>query len=168
MPADANTTNQQQTSPTSLSSESVEAILSNSYDLFHHTHQYPNQAPVKVTDQLNRKEELENDNFSQDIKLKRLTLIVLFVFLGVETVVVFVFTFLQATYMLNFKLEEWTFRLILSVTISQIYLMIRMAVEYLFPNNNPQQQQEENDLAKANLNISSPAQNNNNIVSTGE
>ncbi len=82
-----------------------------------------------------RRKELENDAFSQDIALKRITLIVLFVFLALETVLVFTFAFLQATKLLSFSLEEWSFKLLITATLSQITLMLNVAVKHLFPNS---------------------------------
>ncbi|MFA4844655.1 MAG: hypothetical protein WC632_06905 [Candidatus Margulisiibacteriota bacterium] len=79
-----------------------------------------------------RHKELENESFAQDIHLKRITLIILFCFLAIETIVVFVFTGLQATKL--FILEEWSFKLLLISTIVQITIMLNVAVKHLFPN----------------------------------
>ncbi|MCK4354807.1 hypothetical protein KAW43_00400 [Candidatus Parcubacteria bacterium] len=97
--------------------------------------QIEGRKPVKIKDELAKREKLKNVDIEQDIKLKKLVLKVLLLFLGIETFVIFSFAFLQATAFLNFKLEEWSFRLLVSVTIAQIYLMLRIAVEYLFPKN---------------------------------
>lgn len=97
--------------------------------------QVDEQKPVKIKEELAKREKLKNVDIEQDIRLKKLTLKVLLWFLGIETFVIFSFTFLQATTFLNFKLEEWSFKLLVSATITQIYLMLRIAVEYLFPKN---------------------------------
>lgn len=96
---------------------------------------FSDQKPTKIKDELARREKLRNDDLDQDIKLKKLTLKVLLGFLGAETLVIFVFAFFQATMMWGFMLEEWSFRLLLAATITQIYFMLRVAVEYLFPNH---------------------------------
>lgn len=113
-----------------LSIESIQEILKSSIGF-----QSEEQKPVRMKEELARREKLKNVDIEQDIKLKKLTLKVLLCFLGIETFVIFLFAFLQATTFLNFKLEEWSFRLLLSATITQIYLMLRIAVEYLFPKN---------------------------------
>lgn len=69
----------------------------------------------------------------QDIELKKNTLKILFIFLFSETIVVFIFSFLQATTCLNFMLEEWSFKLLVSATLLQITYMVRAAVQHLFP-----------------------------------
>jgi hypothetical protein len=80
-----------------------------------------------------RKAGLENDSREQDINLKRKTLITLFWFLALETVVIFSFSYLQATKTWGFTLEEWSFKLLLAATISQITFMLQVAVKHLFP-----------------------------------
>lgn len=82
-----------------------------------------------------RKEEIENESLEQDIRLKRHTLYALFTFLLVETIVVFLFSYLQATGKCGFYLEDWSFRLLVAATISQITYMLQVAVRHLFPNN---------------------------------
>lgn len=89
--------------------------------------------PVRIEDELLRREEIKNEDLLQDISLKRWTLIILLVFLGLETVLVFAFAFFQATNQFGFYLEEWSFKLLVSATITQVYLMLRIAVQYLFP-----------------------------------
>jgi len=91
--------------------------------------------PVRIEDEAARREKLKNDDIEKDIILKDLTLKCLLIFLSIETLLIFLFSFLQATTFLNFKLEEWSFRLLIGATIMQIYLMLRIAVEYLFPKN---------------------------------
>jgi|SRR3989338_6087476 len=80
-----------------------------------------------------RKRELENDAFAQDIKLKRNTLVALFCFLAVETFIIFAFTFFQGFTIGGFHLEEWSFKLLVAATITQITVMLRVAVQHLFP-----------------------------------
>ena len=93
------------------------------------------QKPTKIKDELARREKLKNENLEQDIKLRRFVLRMLLGFLATETFVIFLFAFLQATQIWKFKLEEWSFRLLVGATITQIYLMLRIAVEYLFPKS---------------------------------
>lgn len=76
---------------------------------------------------------LDNQAKKQDIDLKKWTLIGLFVFLGLETIAVFWYTYLQATKQHNFALEEWSFKLLIASTISQITFMLHKAVVHLFP-----------------------------------
>ncbi|MFZ2154231.1 MAG: hypothetical protein WAV16_03305 [Candidatus Moraniibacteriota bacterium] len=83
-----------------------------------------------------KKEEIENDDLEQNIKLKRRTLYNLFIFLGIETFLIFLFSLFQATKWLGFHLEEWSFKLLVTATISQITYMIQVAVKHLFPNQN--------------------------------
>lgn len=81
-----------------------------------------------------RKEELENEGFEQDIRLKRHTLYALFAFLVVETFFIFYFSYLQGTEIFSlFHLEEWSFKLLVVATISQITFMLNIAVKHLFP-----------------------------------
>jgi len=81
----------------------------------------------------NEKAKLENEALQQDIKLKKYTLIALFGFLTVETALIFVMTFFQGFEFGNFSLEEWSFRLLISATITQITVMLLIAVRHLFP-----------------------------------
>lgn len=76
---------------------------------------------------------LENQAFAQDISLKKVTLILLFIFLAAETVSIFLFAYFQAVRFQNFHLDEWSFRLLVAATISQITLMVQLAVKHLFP-----------------------------------
>lgn len=80
-----------------------------------------------------RRKQLENDALEQDIRLKKSTLDKLFWFLGTETSIIFVFAFLQGTGFLHFKLEEWSFKLLLTATLIQITFMLQVAVKHLFP-----------------------------------
>lgn len=88
----------------------------------------------KIEDKITEKEIIKNEGLRQDIKLKKITLIILFGFLVVETIAVFVFSFFQAVnYPHDFHLEEWSFKLLISATISQITIMLIIAVNHLFP-----------------------------------
>ena len=100
----------------------------------------PPSAPEKRTsieDEITKEEirarKLVNDDKAQDIKLKKLTLNRLFVFLGIETAAIFLFALFQATHWFNFKLDEWSFNLLISATLAQITAMLFVAVRYLFP-----------------------------------
>jgi hypothetical protein len=86
-----------------------------------------------ISDELAREKKLKNDDTEQDIKLKKLTVDRLFLFLAGETIIIFAFAFLQATHLFGFRLEEWSFNLLTSVTIAQITAMLFVAVNYLFP-----------------------------------
>ena len=83
-----------------------------------------------------RKKTLENDALEQDIALKKLTLKILFGFLAIETITIFVFSYFQAVKFKGFTLEEWSFKLLVAATISQITFMVQVAVKHLFPNKN--------------------------------
>lgn len=89
---------------------------------------------IDINTEIAREQKLKNDNAEQDIQLKRTTLNRLFVFLTAETVLIFAFAFFQAIHWpFHFKLEEWSFKLVLTVTILQITGMLYVAVRYLFP-----------------------------------
>ncbi|MDH5442092.1 MAG: hypothetical protein OEX08_00590 [Candidatus Nomurabacteria bacterium] len=79
-----------------------------------------------------RMQRLEADDREQDIRLKKLTLKTLFWFLGLETLAIFTIIFLQGFGVM--KLEEWTLKLLTISTITQITVMLKIAVQYLFPN----------------------------------
>ena len=79
------------------------------------------------------REELKNKALEQDIKLKKETLATLFWFLKIETVIIFCFTWFQATEGFRFELEEWSFKLFIGATITQITAMLLIAVQHLFP-----------------------------------
>lgn len=89
----------------------------------------------KFEEELAREAKLYNDNKETDIKLKIKTLNFLLGFLIGETFLIFLMSFLQGFRFLGFNLEEWNFRILTASTITQIYLMLRIAVEYLFPKN---------------------------------
>lgn len=87
----------------------------------------------RTEDEKQRRDRLGNDDFEQDISLRKKTLLILFIFLGCETAVVFLIALLQGYSCDNFYLEEWSFRILLLATISQITAMLVIAVKYLFP-----------------------------------
>lgn len=90
--------------------------------------------PVPIDQAIrNEKGKLENASLLQDIKLKKYTLIALFCFLAVETVLIFVMSFFQGFKAWGFLMEEWSFRLLVSATITQITFMLLIAVRHLFP-----------------------------------
>lgn len=92
---------------------------------------------VPVIEQIDsRRKELENTAFEQDIKLKKGTFSYLILFLVSETVLIFIIAFFQGLNLLDFHLEEWTFKLLVTATITQITAMFFMVVKHLFPNKN--------------------------------
>lgn len=95
----------------------------------------PTEPRTSIEDEIARERKLKNDDVEQDIKLKRKTLNVLFTFLGTETGLIFWFAFLQATHDLHFQLNEWSFKLVVAATLTQITAMLFAAVNYLFPKN---------------------------------
>lgn len=80
-----------------------------------------------------RYRQLQDLALEQDIRLKGAAFSRLFLFLALETVAVFVLSILQAFNAWGFRLEEWSFRLLLSSTIVQITVMLTVAVKSLFP-----------------------------------
>lgn len=89
--------------------------------------------PIRISEAVAQREKLKNQNISVDIKLKVVTLIFLLLLLLLETGAVFVFAFFQATGKHGFHLDGGSFNILVGATISQIYLMLRVAIEYLFP-----------------------------------
>jgi hypothetical protein len=94
----------------------------------------PKTTPIDIEQEVARKQQLENENIAQDIRLKRVTLNRLFWFLAAETVLIFLFAFFQAVHWPDgFELQEWSFRILISATIAQITGMLFAAIRYLFP-----------------------------------
>lgn len=90
---------------------------------------------VPILEEINRRGKLlKNKALDQDISLKKWTLIALFIFLAIETLLIFFYSFLQATMFLSFELEEWSFKLLVTATLLQITFMLQVAVKHLFPN----------------------------------
>lgn len=81
-----------------------------------------------------RSKKLENDGVEKDQRLKEKTLYKLFRLLWCETVVIFVLTFFQGFKYRGFHLDQWTLRLVVSATLTQITAMLLIAVQHLFPN----------------------------------
>ena len=79
------------------------------------------------------REQLKNRDFRQDIKLKKMTLLALLIFLGIETFGIFFVALCQGFNFKGFALEEWSFKLLVGATLAQTYLMLKVAVDYLFP-----------------------------------
>jgi hypothetical protein len=89
---------------------------------------------IDIEQEIARERKIKNDNAEQDIALKRTTLNRLFRFLTAETVAVFAVAFMQAVHKpWNFALQDWSFKLLVTVTIAQITGMLFVAVRYLFP-----------------------------------
>jgi hypothetical protein len=95
---------------------------------------YKNSTPDRSIDDIGKDtKRLQNKALEQDINLRKETLKALFVFLGIETLIIFLFSLFQATGFIGFKLEEWSFKLLTTTTIVQITIMLQVAVKYLFP-----------------------------------
>jgi hypothetical protein len=86
-----------------------------------------------VTDVIEERKKIENRALAQDIDLKKQTLFILFGFLAIETILIFIFTFFQGVHLWGFSLEEWSFKLLIAATITQVTLMVHVAVKHLFP-----------------------------------
>jgi hypothetical protein len=94
----------------------------------------PQATKLDIANEIAREQKIKNDNAEQDIELKRQTLNRLFRLLGTETALVFIFAFCQAMrWPHDFHLENWSFKLLVGVTITQITAMLFAAVNYLFP-----------------------------------
>lgn len=90
---------------------------------------------ARFKDTLAEKEGIKNIGRRQDINLKKKTLNFLHRLLFAETAVIFLFSFFQATeFPMDFHLEEWSFKLLVAATISQITVMLLIAVKHLFPD----------------------------------
>jgi hypothetical protein len=95
----------------------------------------PSPASQAVTiDQKIRKQQIQNDNIEKDQSLKETTLRILFYFLTAETIIIFCLAFFQGFSVWGFHLEEWSFRLVIAGTLSQIAAMLIIAVKNLFPS----------------------------------
>lgn len=112
--------------------ESIQSSLSHSQPL--QKVWPPEDKQVNLQQELAKKEALKNRALEQDIQLKKLTLMILFLFLSLETIAVFTFAYLQGSGAI--KIEEWSFRLLLGATILQITIMLQVAVKSLFPLKN--------------------------------
>lgn len=76
---------------------------------------------------------IKNDNTEKDQDLKEKTLNRLFVFLGFETLIIFALAFFEGFKFLDFHLDEWSLRLVITATLAQIATMLTIAVRHLFP-----------------------------------
>jgi hypothetical protein len=90
---------------------------------------------IDISQEVARAQQIQNENAAQDIRLKRVTLNRLFIFLATETVLIFGFALMQGTQWLGFELDDWSFQLLVAATIAQITGMLFVAVRYLFPTN---------------------------------
>jgi hypothetical protein len=90
------------------------------------------QEPTPIDEKL-RKQQIANDNAEKDQALKGDTLRKLFRFLWAETAVIFLLAFLQGFTWAKFKLDQWSFRLVITATLGQITAMLTIAVRHLFP-----------------------------------
>lgn len=98
-------------------------------------HKFKPKERTSLKDALAEKERIKNIGRRQDIDLKKKTLNFLHRLLFAETAVIFLFSFFQATESpLGFHLEEWSFKLLVAATISQITVMLLIAVKHLFPD----------------------------------
>jgi hypothetical protein len=91
-------------------------------------------SPSITIDQKIRNQQIINDNIEKDQNLKETTLRILFYFLTIETIIIFVLAFFQGFSAWGFHLEEWSFRLVIAGTLSQIAAMLIIAVKNLFPS----------------------------------
>lgn len=90
---------------------------------------------ISLENTIAEKEGIKNIGRRQDINLKKKTLNFLHRLLFAETAVIFLFSFFQATeFPMSFHLEEWSFKLLVAATISQITVMLLIAVKHLFPD----------------------------------
>lgn len=89
----------------------------------------------ETIDEKIRKQKIENDNTENDQKLKKNTLVALFIFLGIETAVIFTLAFFQGFKAWGFELDVWSFRILVIATLGQITAMLTIAVRHLFPHN---------------------------------
>lgn len=100
---------------------------------FGERHSSPTPLPVTIDEKI-RKQQIQNDNIERDQRLKETTLRILFFFLTFETMIIFVLAFFQGFTVGGFHLEEWSFRLVIAGTLSQIAAMLIIAVKHLFPS----------------------------------
>lgn len=80
-----------------------------------------------------REAELKNEATERDIILKERAFNILWKFLVVETGVIFFLVILQGFSSQYFHIEEWSFKLLIVATISQITYMLQVAIKHLFP-----------------------------------
>lgn len=80
-----------------------------------------------------RQSRIRNDILESDQTMKKWSLVVLFAFLGLETVAIFALVFFQGFALGGFHIEEWNFRLVIAGTLIQITAMLEVAIRHLFP-----------------------------------
>lgn len=78
---------------------------------------------------------LQIDEIRKEIEQKERTLNKLFKFLAIESIALFVIALLQGFECINFHLDAWTLRILVTATIIQITLMLKIALRYLFRLN---------------------------------
>ncbi len=83
----------------------------------------------------NEKKQTENSLINKNQSLKKLTLILLFVLLFVESIALFVLAFFQGFKYYGFDLDAITLRIIVVASLAQISAMLTIAVRHLFPSN---------------------------------
>lgn len=98
---------------------------------------FSRQRPVSINEKIReekaRKEKIANDIREKDHRLKERTLTLLFIFLGMETLVIFYISLLQGFKLEGFELDAWSFRLLVTATLGQITAMLTIAIKHLFP-----------------------------------
>jgi len=94
----------------------------------------PEEESWNINEELAEREAIRNEGLKQDIRLKRNTLFALFALLACETAVLFYLTYLQGVELNHFHMEEWSFKLLIGATITQITVMLQVAVKHLFPS----------------------------------
>ncbi|MNY37597.1 hypothetical protein D3C86_1721710 [compost metagenome] len=83
----------------------------------------------------NEKKQAENGLINKNQTLKKLTLILLFILLFVESIALFVLAFFQGFKFYGFDLDDITLRIIIVASLVQISAMLTIAVRHLFPAN---------------------------------
>lgn len=118
----------------SMSIESLQKLIrENKVEIAPYKDAAGNKIPL-MDEIIRRSKDLKNKELDQYISLKKWTLIVLLLFLAVETILIFYYSYLQATMLYNFKLQEWSYKLLVTATLLQITYMLQVAVKHLFPN----------------------------------
>jgi hypothetical protein len=91
------------------------------------------EARVRARELDNEKKHTENELINKNQTLKKLTLILLFILLFVESIALFVLTFFQGFEFYGFDLDPITLRIIVVASLVQISAMLMIAVQHLFP-----------------------------------
>jgi hypothetical protein len=98
-----------------------------------HAGETPQTAEDRIKECMADRKGLENQNYAQDIKLKATTLKYLFIILIIQTGVVYLIAFFQGFHPFGFLIKDSSFQILAAATIVQTYLLVKTAVEYLFP-----------------------------------